>query len=284
MDSLANIPAITFLCEQYRIRPDKRSGQNFLVDEQALRAVVDAADLSSDDVVVEIGPGFGTLTTELAKRAARVVAIEMDRRLILPLKKLAKIQPNITILEGDVFKIWPGISREIPDGKYKLVSNLPYNITSLVLRRFLEEMPRPSRMVVMVQQEVAERVTAQPGHFSLLTLAVQLYASPEIIMPVGRKCFWPEPDVDSAVLKIGNIGSDADGILKKLGPDGLKRFWQIARIGFAARRKQLHNNIASGLRLPDQEVRKKLEKYGLKPMVRAQELSVLDWAELAKLF
>jgi 16S rRNA (adenine1518-N6/adenine1519-N6)-dimethyltransferase len=283
-DSLASISAISFLCNQYRIRPDKRSGQNFLVDEAALQAVVRAANISSDDTILEIGPGFGTLTVELAKHARRVVAVEMDRRFMPALNKLASVNNKITAHEGDVFKIWPKISGKFADRRYKLVSNLPYNITSLVIRHFLEQLPRPSCMVVMVQEEVAKRVMAKPGAFSLLTLAVQLYGVPEIIRPVARKCFWPEPDVDSAVLKIGAIGTDAAGILGQLGADGLKRLWQIARIGFSSRRKQLHNNIASGLRLPDQTVRKTLENIGYNPKIRAQELSVNDWVKIIQGF
>ncbi|MFH1207190.1 MAG: 16S rRNA (adenine(1518)-N(6)/adenine(1519)-N(6))-dimethyltransferase RsmA [Patescibacteria group bacterium] len=281
---LASLEAVTFLCNQYNVRPDKRSGQNFLIDEAVLHAVAEAADLSSEDIILEIGPGFGVLTTELAKHAKQVAAVEMDQRLIPALKKIARAHNNIFIHEGDIFKAWPRMAREFPDQKYKLISNLPYNITSLVLRLFLEQRPRPSCMVVMVQQEVAERVTAKPGGFSLLTLAVQLYGEPNIVAPVNRKCFWPEPDVDSAILKIDHIGEDADGVLKKLGPDGLPKLWQIAKIGFSARRKQLHNNIASGLRLPDQKVREILENNGLNPRARAQELSVVDWVGLARIF
>ncbi len=279
---MASMASITYLCKLYGIRPDQRSGQNFLIDQSALNAVVRASDLKSDDIVLEIGPGFGTLTAELAKSAKKVLAVEMDRRFIPALVKLANVYKSVSVHEGDIFRIWPTLTHELGDRQYKIVANLPYNITSLVLRNFLEKAPRPARMVVMVQEEVAERVTAKPGEFSLLTLAVQIYGKPELIATVSRKCFWPEPKVDSAVLSISRIGSDPAGVIKELGKEGTEKLWQLARIGFSSRRKQLHNNLAAGLRLPDTNIRKSIENAGFDPMIRAQELGVKDWVKITK--
>lgn len=278
---VASLEAIQHLSKQYNLRPDKRSGQNFLICEEAVDQAVAAAGLSKNDTVLEIGPGFGTLTVALAARAGRVLAVEADRRFVPALGKLRSVHNNIEIIQGDIFRSWPDVAKSLGDLQYKLVANLPYNITSSVLRQFTETPPRPSVMVVMVQKEVAERIIAGPGALSLLGLSVQLYGDPEIIVRVDRDCFWPEPEVDSAIVRIVNIGRDAHGYISRLGQVGLTRFWQLAKIGFSARRKQLHNNLSAGLRMTTQEIQEMLGKVRISPSVRAQELSVEDWISLA---
>ncbi|MFA5052121.1 MAG: 16S rRNA (adenine(1518)-N(6)/adenine(1519)-N(6))-dimethyltransferase RsmA [Patescibacteria group bacterium] len=280
--NLASIETVQHLCKQYNLRPDRRSGQNFLICPEALDRMVRAAAIAPGDTVLEIGPGFGVLTVELASHARRVIAVEADRRFIPALRKLGAVHPNLQASQGDIFKAWPTIAKEMKDLRYRLVANLPYNITSLVLRNFLENRPRPSSLTVMVQKEVAERVVAKPGSFSLLALAVQLYGQPELVEKVDRKCFWPEPAVDSAILQVRNIGQDPHGYAAKLGPDGITLLFRIARICFSARRKQLHNNLAAGFYWNDEKSRDFLKNSGISPLSRAQELGVGDWVRLAE--
>jgi 16S rRNA (adenine1518-N6/adenine1519-N6)-dimethyltransferase len=281
--NLTSRETIELLCKQYKIWPQRSSGQNFLISEDVLKTIGDAARLTPQDIVLEIGAGFGTLTTQLAQSTQRVIAVEQDKRLLRAMRKLASVYKNIFLVEGDVFKQWPLFSGQLADQHYKLIANLPYNITSLVLRNFLESRPRPSEMVVMVQKEVAERVVASPGHMSLLSVAVQLYGSPEIIQTVSRENFWPQPDVDSAILRIRSIGQDHHGYIKMLGPTKEKNFFRIVRMGFSARRKQLHNNLAAGLQLDDAAVRTLLSQCSVDPAARAQALSIEEWIKIANI-
>jgi len=277
---LASREAIDLLCRQYAFYPSRSSGQNFLICPDALERIVSAARLKADDTILEIGAGFGTLTVELVKKANKVVAIELDKRLAVALRKLSIVDNRLEVVEGDVFSRWSVISNHFGDLQYKLVSNLPYNITSLVLRQFTEQLPRPSGMVVLVQKEVGERVTARPPHMSILSLAIQLYGDPSIVDIIPRKCFYPEPKVDSCILHIASIGQDTHGYLQQLGLDRLKKFFQLVKIGFSAKRKQLHNNLSAGWRVPDKEVSDWLESQGVKPSIRAQELGISDWVSL----
>ena len=249
-----------------------------MVDESVLGKIIVAADLGVDDVVLEIGPGFGVLTRELAGRVKKVFTVEIDKKLVKVLGKELRDFKNIEVINDDALKL------EIRNWKlerYKLVANLPYNITSAVLRKFLAEEPRPELLVLMVQKEVGERVCAGPGEMSLLSLAVQFYGRPEIVDFVSRKSFWPVPEVDSVIIK---ITPKEAGEISRLTPGaGEKEFFRLARIGFSSRRKQLQNNLANGLGMENKKIKKILEKLGLNPLVRAQDLSVEDWGRLTKI-
>lgn len=266
-----NKDELQFLLNKYHIRPRKDLGQNFLIDEDAIFASIEAANITANDTIVEIGPGLGVLTAQLAERAARVVAIEPDRDVLPALNALAQQYPSLEIHNNTIQKVnleELGLS----DGNYKLVSNLPYNISSWVLRQFTEVAPRPSTMVIMLQKEVAERVVKKPGKMSVLSCAVQLYAVPTLICQVPRDSFMPVPNVDSAILKtvLRDEPLSAD-------PRALMR---LINMGFASKRKQLHNNLTAGLHISAQESMSVLEQCGIEPTTRAQELSLIQWETL----
>ncbi len=278
---LADLSAIKNLCKKYGIRPSKGFSQNFLIDREVLETMVAAADLKKDDVVLEIGPGLGVLTAELAKRVRKVVAVEADRGMAEALREIMADNKNVEIVQEDILKFKIS-DLGFQNYGYKVVANLPYQITSAVFRKFLSEDPRPSEITVMVQKEVAERISAKPGEMSLLSLSVQFFGQPEITAVVPRAVFWPEPEVDSAILHIAWIKNESEKNLKQIDPE---KFFRMAKIGFSARRKQLHNNLSGGLRIPDQKVKEILVNLGFDERARAQDLGVNDWIKLAqKLF
>lgn len=244
----------------------KSMGQNFLIDNRALTRIVEAADLDSADTVIEIGPGLGVLTAELLKRAKKVIAIEKDDKLAQALK--FKIQnPNVKILNQDALKY---NSSEI--GKYKVVANIPYNITSLIIRKFSEAENKPQLLVLLVQKEVAERIVAKPGEMSLLSVSVQYYAEPRIISIVPAASFFPAPKVDSAIIKLKIKSSEAKV------PE--KEFFRLVKFGFSAKRKTLENNLAAGMHIPKNAARDIIKRAGLDANVRAEALSIADWIKL----
>lgn len=282
--NLSSTKKIKSLCQKYHFWPQRKSGQNFLVDEKTLAKIIDAANLNPDDIILEIGAGFGVLTFALAPFVKKIIAVELDKRLVRALGDLLALQnfKNIEIFQGDIFKQWSVVSRQLTDLKYKLVSNLPYNITSLILRNFLEQKQRPSKMTLLMQKEVAQRVVAKPGEMSLLSVACQFYGEPKIISCVSRENFWPSPEVDSAILSIKGIGMDIKSYQRLLGNFGDKKFFSLVKIGFTARRKQLQNNLAAGLGMDNQAIKNVIRKCGLDIKIRAQDLSINDWINLAK--
>lgn len=267
------------LCQTYNFFPKKSAGQNFLIDSNLLKKIVQEARLAKNDLVLEVGPGFGFLTRELAKKAKKVLAIEIDKRLCQILQKELANFSNIEILEGDILKISFSQIAKWTEGKdYKIVANLPYNITSNFLRKFLENEPRPKEMLLMVQKEVAERICAKASQgMSLLSLMVQFYAEPQILFFIPSSVFWPEPEVESALLKI-------EVLPKKLSREREKKFFWLARIGFSSRRKQLQNNLKAGLRWPREKIKELLQQANLNPLARAEDLSVADWLRLFEKF
>ena len=256
---------------QSELRARKGLGQHFLVDGGVLEAIISAAELKPDDVVVEVGPGLGILTKELAQRAGGVVAIELDDKLAALLKKSLASFNNVTVVNGDVLKI--ELASLLEGRDYKVVANLPYYITSPVLRHFLEAEARPKAMVVMVQKEVAEAIAAGPGDMSLLSVSVQFYGKPEIITIVPPESFYPAPEVSSAILKIDVYPQP------KVDVDE-KGFFETVRAGFAAPRKQLANSLAQGLGREKGEVLPFLQKAKIDPSRRAETLSIEEWATL----
>ncbi|MBI4281844.1 16S rRNA (adenine(1518)-N(6)/adenine(1519)-N(6))-dimethyltransferase [Candidatus Uhrbacteria bacterium] len=305
-------------------------GQHFLHDREVLGDIITVADVRTEDVVLEIGPGKGVLTEELAKKAKRVIAVELDRGLVAALQKKFKNAKNVTIIHEDILRWW-GREGQLPtssspatidaparrltalrprssslrdeavparsayaagaehrqgsrlkDCGFKVVANIPYRITAPILRMFLEGTPCPSLMVLMVQKEVAERVCAEPGQMSLLSVSVQYYAKPEIVRIVPRTAFDPPPKVDSAILRIHplknrvtkNVSIETKSVMFE------KRFFQLVKLGFSSRRKQLQNLLASGLHIANEDAKKALQAVGLDTRIRAQELSIDDWKRL----
>ena len=276
-----------YLIKKTGLKPDKLKGQNFCIDEELLKEIVKAADVSGKDTVLEVGAGFGFLTTELLKKAKKVIAVEMDSKLVKVLKQLEKFNDNLEIIEGDILQIPRNKFQvtkksQIPNLKfqnYKIVANLPYSITSTFLKKFLTGELKPESMTLLIQKEVAQRICARAGQMSLLALSVQLYAQPKIIRFVSKNSFWPKPKVDSAILQIDKIGG-----FPYQSQVEEQKFWQVLKIGFSAKRKTLENNLANGFYLPKEKARQIIVQAGLKPISRAQELSLAEWLRLAKSF
>lgn len=256
------------ILQKYNIHSKKYMGQNFLIDENVLNKIIGAANLSLKDTVLEIGPGLGILTIELAKRTKKVIAIEKDKTLCEILKKILKEQNinNVEIVNKDILKVFG----EIPNSNYKIVANIPYYLTSPLIRKFLEAKDRPGTIILMVQKEVAQRITAKPPHMSILSIAVQFYAEPEIIDYVPKNSFFPMPKVDSAIIRIipqSYVGRATSHI-------NTEKFFTLVKTGFSSKRKMLKNN------LPKID----LEKIGLNPKVRAENLSIDDWMKIYRDF
>ena len=256
------------------LRPRKGLGQNFLTDPVALARILEAADIGPADLVVEVGAGTGALTRLLAERAGRVLALEMDPKLVELLHQQLADLPNVEILQGDVLQF---STSRLGDQVYKVVGNLPYYITSAILRHFLEKAPRPELMVVTVQREVAARIVAGPGDMSLLAVSVQLYGRPRIAARIPAGAFYPPPQVDSAVLRI-----EVSQHPSLLHQAGLKEseFFRVVRAGFSQKRKTLRNSLSAGLGLAPAETEGFLNQAGIDPRSRAEKLSLEEWARV----
>jgi 16S rRNA (adenine1518-N6/adenine1519-N6)-dimethyltransferase len=261
------------LLRRFGIRPDKRLGQNFLIDSGALRKVVDAADLTGGETVIEIGAGLGALTQALSQKALHVIAIEFDRRLLPALEWVVRDHKNVQVIAGDVLQL--DLTSLVGDKPYRVVANIPYNITSAVIRRLMEAPQKADRAVLTVQQEVAERIISGPGSMSLLALSVQLYGSPQISARISREAFYPRPKVDSAVLRVDVHRAPM------IPRDLISPFFRVAKAGFSQKRKQLRNALAGGLGVRPERVESWLEAAGIQPRARAQELDIEAWERLA---
>ena len=264
-----NAPA---LLRAYGLQPKKSLGQNFLVDPSGLEKVMQAAGLSPEDTVLEIGAGLGSLTVLLAQTVRRVIAVEIDRGLIAPLTEAVGEYDNVQIVEGDILKIPP---EELSLGEaYLVVANIPYYISSAIIRRLLETQNRPARIVLTVQQEVAERICAKDGKFSLLALSVQVFGVPRIQARITAGCFYPAPDVDSAVLSITLFPQPL------IATEELDAFFRLARAGFSQKRKTLRNTLSAGLGLPAVQAESLLAAAEIDPRRRAETLSIAEWGQL----
>lgn len=259
------------LLQEKDLKVLKSLGQNFLIDEKILNEIVEASELDKNDVVIEIGPGLGTLTNELVKKCETVVAIEKDKKMAGLIK-----EKNLKIINDDILKISLNelIKKHSKNKKYKLISNIPYYITSPVIKLFLENSIQPELIVLLVQKEVAERICAEPGKLSILALSVQLYGKPEIVSYVDSSAFYPEPKVNSAILKIKNIK-------KEFSDEYYKKLFKIIKIGFSSKRKKLINNLSAGLQISKKESESILQKAKINLNARAQELSLEEWKKLS---
>jgi len=276
------------LLRRFGLRARKGLGQHFLIDEEVLKLITSAAGLTPTDVIMEIGPGLGVLTQELARQAGWVITIELDNKLAAILKQTLASFNNVAIINEDVLQVDPEAllqeQRErFPPAisspfNYKVVANLPYYITSPVLRHFLEASLKPQIMVVMVQKEVAEAIVAEPGEMSVLSISVQFYGQPEIVSYVPARCFYPAPEVDSAILKVTLYPRPAVDVANEAS------FFRLVRAGFTTPRKQLGNSLTQGLGLPKAEVLPLLEKANIVPQRRAETLTLAEWAQLWQVF
>jgi 16S rRNA (adenine1518-N6/adenine1519-N6)-dimethyltransferase len=275
------------------IQPTRGMGQHFLVDPEALQTIVAAAELAPHEQVIEIGPGLGVLTWELLQQTNHVLAVELDKRLAarLPaeLASTAGAQrvAGLHIVQGDVLRLPPaqllqqagvvGADNALP--AYKVVANLPYAITSPVLRHFLEYAPRPRCIVVLVQWEVARRITAAPGDLSILAHAIQMYAQPELVARVSASSFFPVPAVDSAILRLQIRPTSAVAVADE------QDFFRILKAGFLLPRKKLSNSLPKGLAALGEPVSREvavaaLHAAGVSPDRRAETVSLDEWAAI----
>ena len=264
------------LIQKYHVQPKKSLGQNFLVDPNGLNKVLQAAQLNPEDTVLEIGAGLGSLTYLLAQQAKYVVAVELDKRLIPPLTEVLAGFDNITIKQGDMLELSPDAL--LGAAHYVVVANIPYYITSALIRHLLEADHKPTRMVLTVQQEVAERILARDGKMSLLALSVQVYGKPELKARIPAGCFYPPPEVDSAVLSI-------ELYEEPLFPsESLDLFFTLAHAGFAQKRKTLRNTLATGMNESPAWAEKLLTAAGIDPQRRAETLSMQEWKQLVEAY
>ena len=264
------------------LRPRKSLGQHFLKDRSVPPRIADAANLEPGDRVVEVGPGLGILTDELARRLdpgrGSLVAVELDDNLLPLLRERFAGSPHVSFVHADVLEVPP---EELSGGRpYKLVANLPYYITSAVLRHFLDAEARPQSLTVMVQREVAERMVAKPPDMSLLAVAVQFYGRPSIAFRVPPGAFHPPPKVESAVVHI-DVYRGGERPVKPVSEGG---FFKVAQAGFGQKRKQLANTLASGLGLPKDQVVARLNKAGVEPTRRAETLTLAEWGAVVLSF
>lgn len=266
---------------RYQLAAKKSLGQNFLVNGAVLADIIAAAELESDDVVIEVGPGLGVLTREMTPYCRKLIAVEIDDGLSQLLRGELADFANVRIITQDVLTASPLellVQAEEPPRHYKVVANLPYYITSAVLRHFLADGLKPQLMVVMLQKEVAKQIVAAPGKMSLLSVSVQLYGEPQIIAYVPARDFYPAPKVDSAILKIKLNG-------KSLIPAECEEgFFALVRGGFSTSRKQLVNSLANGLGVAKTTTNAWLKQAGISPERRAQTLSLAEWIKLWRVY
>ena len=264
------------LLKRYDLRPHKGLGQNFLQDPLALENIVSAAEIQPSDTVLEIGPGLGSLTRYLAVSAKEVVAVELDENLLPPLRGVLAPYRNIRLLHGDILKLSP---KDLNlENDYIVVANIPYYITSAVIRHLLESASKPRRMVLTVQKEVAQRICAEAGDMSLLALSVQIYGKPRIAAQIPANAFFPPPKVDSTILIVDLYSSS------RIREELLNTFFNLIKAGFSQKRKTLRNSLSSGLHIPPTAAADLLTQGNVDPRRRAETLSIEEWEKLSELF
>jgi 16S rRNA (adenine1518-N6/adenine1519-N6)-dimethyltransferase len=249
----------------------KSLGQHFLADSRIAGRILDAAELSPDDLVVEIGPGRGVLTKRLVDRVKRVVAVELDGDLAAALPGRLEFPSNLTCVEADA-RIVDLAELIAPETSYKVVANLPYYAANPIIRRLLESQPKPDVLVVMVQQEVGKNMVAQPGDMGILSVATQFYAKAKIVCSVPPRSFRPPPKVTSAVVRLDILSEPAAEVASE------EDFFMVVRAGFAAPRKQLRNSLSQGLRVEPMVGGKILKEAGIDATRRPQTLDIAEWA------
>lgn len=305
VEQAMEVKEIKKILRENKVFPSRRLGQNFLISKGAISKMITAPGLSKNDVVLEIGPGLGALTKELAKRVKKVIAIEKDPNLVRILNKELGSIKNLKIIQGDILKILNStrahlkgaeppssyakrVAKFLIPNSYKVVANLPFYLTAPVIRKFLEAKVKPKEMILMVQKEVAQRICALPSQTSfklgrarppkmnLLAVSVQFYAKPETISYVSKESFWPSPKVDSAIIKITPY------YINKYTPDQLfiKNFFKIVKAGFSHPRKLLINSLAFAFKIDKMKIRDWLLKNNIQPKARAENLSLEDWTNL----
>ena len=252
------------LLERHGLQPKQSLGQNFLFDDNILTRIVAAAEIGPEDAVLEIGAGLGALTDHLARAAGQVVAVELDDRLIPLLQNEMAPYENVTVVHGDILELSP--DGWFGEGPYKVAANVPYYITGAILKHLLSGRAKPSMVVMTVQKEVAQRITARPGEMSLLAVSVQFYGEPRLVSDIKAGAFWPRPDVDSAILRIDLYGEPRLPLAEEAA------FFRLVKAGFAQKRKQLQKNLRS-LGLPREAIDAALARASIEGTRRAETLA-----------
>ena len=282
MKQLSDISEVKRILSRHGFHVSKSLGQNFLIDPAVCPRMAESCGLTKESGVLEIGPGIGVLTQELAARAGKVVAIELDKRLPEVLEETLEDFDNVKVVQGDVLKLdlQTLIGQEFPDGDVQVCANLPYYITSPVIMRFLEEKLPIKALTVMVQKEAAERICALPGTRACgaVSVAVQVYAEPEILFPVGRESFFPPPNVDSAVMRL---------TVRREKPEELagcneKQFFKVVHAAFLQRRKTVGNSLSAGLPMGKEEIKQALQEAGIPENSRAEQLTMAQFGALCR--
>lgn len=267
---------------QRSLRANKRMGQHFLVDRGILRSIAAAAQLSGEDTVIEVGPGTGLLTSELQTLSGEVIAVELDRHLVTLLRDTFEERENVAVVEGDILTLPPAhlLKQYSMRGatSYKVVANLPYYITSPVLRHFLHSVTPPQLMIVMVQEEVGRAITAKPGDMSLLSVSVQAFARPSVVRRVSARSFHPHPKVDSMVLRLESAPTPP------MADEQIPAFLDFVGAGFHSPRKQLRNSFGHGLTLDRLKIDELLSAAAIDPSRRPETLTTDEWVQLWRLY
>lgn len=264
------------LLEEYDIVPRKSLGQNFLHDPNMLDKIVSIAELTKNDLVLEVGPGTGLLTERIAQAAKELTSIEVDERLQPVLAEIVAQHSNLSIRYQDILTL--DVTKLYASQPYIVVANLPYYITSAILRHLLESDHRPSRLVLTMQMEVAERMIAKPDDMSILSVSVQFFGRPQIAARLKPSVFWPRPEVDSAVVRIDTYDQPIVDV-----PD-TKTFFRVVRAGFGQKRKQLKNALGSGLALDTEKANLLFDLSKIDSRRRAETLTLEEWASLTRAF
>lgn len=265
---------VAHLLKKYGLRPHKGLGQNFLQDPLALERIVSAADIQPADTILEIGPGLGSLTRYLAASAKEVVAVELDQHLLPLLRSILAPYQNVRLIHGDILELNP--TDLLREQDYLVVANIPYYITSAVIRHLLESSPRPRRIVLTIQKEVAKRICEKPGDMSLMALSVQVYGTPHIAAHIPAGAFYPAPSVDSAVLVVDVYPAPL------IPTQYLDSFFKLIKAGFSQKRKTLRNSLSAGLAISPTGAAELLAGAGIDPQRRAETLSIEEWQRLAE--
>ncbi|MBU0649255.1 ribosomal RNA small subunit methyltransferase A [Patescibacteria group bacterium] len=268
------------ICKKYGFRPQRARGQNFLIDKNIIAKIIERAALAPQDSILEIGPGLGVLTAALAGAAKKVLAVEQDKKLFQILSDEFNL-PNVKFINSDILKISNQKIAELLGSKeYEIVSNLPFQITSSIFEKFLANEPRPKHLIFMIQREVAERVIAASPRMNLLALFVQFHARAQILFRVGKNSFWPIPKVDSAVIEL--VPKSSDVLDRALGRADINNFWHLVKMGYRSKRKYLFNNLVRYANISKSDLALIFGQLGMDPKIRAQNLDLQNWLDLAK--
>lgn len=263
------------LLKHFNVYPKKSLGQNFLFEPVWVQNIVDAAQLKTSDVVLEIGSGTGVLTTELAKKVNKVFSIEIDDRLMPILKNVVSEYKNVRLIHGDVLEYSiSSLLDELSYDRFVVVANIPYYITGKILRHIFHGSLRPSHMILLVQKEVAQRMAALPGQMSVLSVSAQFFSQVDILKYVPAGAFYPKPDVDSALIEL-DVFDENDLI-----HNDPVLYFRIVKAGFGQKRKQLQNSLTNGLGINKAQVVEVILNVGLDPKCRPQTLTLQDWSNL----